>query len=67
MQAEGTHFEAIKESVRQELALQYLRETSVPLSQIADNLGYPEQPAFTRSCKRWFGQTPSSFRREPTC
>ncbi|EJL07111.1 AraC family transcriptional regulator [Pseudomonas chlororaphis] len=67
LQAEGTHFEAIKESVRQELALQYLRETRVPLSQIADILGYPEQSAFTRSCKRWFGQTPSSFRREPTC
>ncbi|MGC6830404.1 AraC family transcriptional regulator [Pseudomonas aeruginosa] len=63
LQAEGTSFEAIKETVRQELALQYLRETQVPLGQLADILGFPEQSAFTRSCKRWFGLTPSVIRR----
>jgi AraC-like DNA-binding protein len=63
LQAEDTSFEAIKESVRQELALQYLRDTQVPLGQIADILGFPEQSAFTRSCKRWFRLTPSAIRK----
>lgn len=63
LQAEGTSFEDIKESLRQELALQYLRETDVPLGQLSDLLGFPEQSAFTRSFRRWFGQAPSAVRK----
>jgi len=60
--AEGAGFESIKESLRQEMALHYLRETNVPLSQISELLGFPEQSAFTRSFRRWFGETPSASR-----
>lgn len=63
LQAEGTGFEAIKEELRKEMALQYLRETNVPLSQISSLLGFPEQSAFTRSCRRWFGVPPSALRQ----
>jgi AraC-like DNA-binding protein len=63
LEAEGTGFEAIRESLRQEMALQYLRETKVPLGQISGLLGFPEQSAFTRSCRRWFGTTPSAIRK----
>jgi AraC-like DNA-binding protein len=62
--AEGTGFEAIREELRRELALQYLRETQIPLGQISGLLGFPEQSAFTRSCRRWFGMPPSALRRE---
>ncbi|AXQ28514.1 AraC family transcriptional regulator [Solimonas sp. K1W22B-7] len=64
LQAEGTGFEDIKESLRQELALQYLRETQVSLGQVSGLLGFPEQSAFTRSSRRWFGKTPSAIRKE---
>ena len=64
LDAEGTGFEAIKEELRKEMALQYLRETNVPLGQISGLLGFPEQSAFTRSCRRWFGVPPSALRRE---
>ncbi|RJF80791.1 AraC family transcriptional regulator [Oleomonas cavernae] len=64
LEAEGTGFEAIKETLRQELALQYLRETNVPLGQISGLLGFPEQSAFSRSCRRWFDETPSAIRKK---
>lgn len=60
---EGTGFEAIRDEVRRELALRYLRETRIPLAQLAGLLGFPEQSALTRSCRRWFGAPPSALRR----
>lgn len=60
--SERTTFEALREEVRKEMALRYLRETHVPLSQLADLLGLSEHSALTRSCKRWFGAPPSMLR-----
>lgn len=63
LKQEGNSYEAIRERVLQDAALRYLRETRIPMSQLADLLGFSEQSAMTRSCRRWFGQTPSSIRR----
>lgn len=63
LDAEGSSFEAIREELRQEAALRYLRETRIPLGQLAGILGFSEQSAFTRSCRRWFGQSPSELRK----
>lgn len=60
---ENTSFETLRETVQKEMALRYLRETRIPLSQLAGLLGYSEQSVFTRACRRWFGQTPSAVRR----
>ena len=46
-----------------ELALRYLRHTQLPLSQVANMLGYHELSAFSRSCQRWFGAAPGQLRR----
>jgi AraC-like DNA-binding protein len=62
--AERTTFEAIREETRKEVALHYLRETRIPLSQLADLLGFSEQSALSRSCRRWFGGTPSALRNQ---
>ena len=62
--AEHTTFEAIREETRKEAALRYLRETKVPLGQLAGLLGFSEQSAMTRSCRRWFGVPPSTLRRD---
>lgn len=56
---EGTTYEAIREEIRREMALRYLTETKIPLAQLAGMLGYSEQSAFARSCRRWFGMPPS--------
>jgi len=62
LEAEHARFEDIREDVRQQAALRYLCETRIPLTQLASLLGLSEQSALTRSCKRWFGETPSRVR-----
>lgn len=61
---EGTSFAAIRDEVRQEAALRYLGSTDMSLTQVAALLGLSEQSALTRCCRRWFGKTPASIRRE---
>ena len=62
LDAAGVSFDGLRDSVRQELALHYLRETRIPLGQLAGLLGFSEQSALSRSCRRWFGETPSGVR-----
>jgi AraC-like DNA-binding protein len=63
LEAEGSSFETIKDTVRKEIARQYLRETTIPLAKLASMLAFPEHSALTRSCRRWFGVPPSAIRR----
>lgn len=60
---EGTSFETIKDEVRRDMARQYLTRSALPLSQITALLGYSEQSALTRSCRRWFGCKPLALRQ----
>ncbi len=52
----------IIDRVRRDQAAKYLAEPTFLLSQIAGLLGYSEQSAFNRSCRRWFGRTPREYR-----
>jgi AraC-like DNA-binding protein len=61
--AEGTSFSSLIDSVRQETAEHYLRDTEISLSHLSRELGYTEQSVLTRSCRRWFGTGPSGYRR----
>lgn len=60
---EGSSFELLRETVQKEMAQRYLRQTRIPLSQLAGLLGYSEQSVFSRACRRWFAMTPSALRR----
>lgn len=60
--AEGTNFNAVVDDVRRELAQRYLRDTDMTMSHLARELGYAEQSVLTRSCQRWFGDSPASLR-----
>jgi AraC-like DNA-binding protein len=62
LREEGTTFEAIKDEARQDLAQRYLSQPDVPLTQITSLLGYSEQSALGRSCRRWFHTTPREMR-----
>ena len=42
-----------------------LKEERYSLSEIAFLTGFSEQSAFTRAFKRWTGQTPASYRKDP--
>jgi AraC-like DNA-binding protein len=63
LRGEGENFEAIKDEVRREAAIRYLRETRLPLKTIAGKLGYSELSVLYRSCHRWFGEPPSTVRQ----
>jgi AraC-like DNA-binding protein len=58
MGEEGSTFEGIKDEARRDLAQRYLSQPDLPLTQITALLGYSEQSAFGRSCRRWFDMTP---------
>ncbi|MFF2166647.1 AraC family transcriptional regulator [Streptomyces sp. NPDC058175] len=60
---EGSSFEASVDELRREEAARYLRDTDMPLGQLAGLLGYSEQSVLTRACHRWFGASPSAYRR----
>lgn len=60
---EGHQFDDIVEGVRKDQLVDLLsRSQNLPLSQIALMLGYSEQAALTRSCRRWFNCTPTELR-----
>jgi AraC-like DNA-binding protein len=59
---EGTTFEAIKDDARRDLAQSYLSHPALLISQITILLGYTEQSAFGRSCRRWFDLSPREMR-----
>lgn len=60
---QGTSFAALVDQVRRAEAARYLRETDMPLGQLAGVLGLSEQSALTRACRRWFGAPPREVRR----
>ena len=47
---------------RHKLALVYLGDVSLSMTDVACLLGYAEGAAFTRAFKRWTGRAPSQFR-----
>lgn len=59
---QGTSFAALVDQVRRDDAERFLRETDMPFIQMAGILGFSEQSAFTRACRRWFGAPPKTVR-----
>lgn len=59
---EGKSFESIKDEVRREVALRYLRRAEISFAQLAEKLGYAQQSVLSRSCYRWFAASPQELR-----
>jgi AraC-like DNA-binding protein len=64
LSAEGLTFSEVLESLRRELAEQYLADPGLSISQIAWILGYKEVSAFGHAFKRWTGKTPREARAQ---
>ena len=58
----GYSFQDAKNLARQNRAKYYLSHTSMPLSEIAYELGYSELSAFSRAFRGWVGETPQNYR-----
>ena len=59
---EGLSYKDLIESTRRELAMLYLKQVHMSLSEIAFLLGYSELSAFSRAFRRWHGVSPRDFR-----
>jgi AraC-like DNA-binding protein len=59
----GTTFAAIVDSIRREMAVEYL-DKRMPVTEIAFLLGYAEPSAFHHAFKRWTGTTPERARAQ---
>ena len=59
---ESASFQQIKARVRQQLAIKKLLASALPISTVADALGFSEPGDFSRNFKRWTGLSPSEYR-----
>jgi AraC-like DNA-binding protein len=59
---EGATYEEVVDQLRHSLALQYLKDPSISLSQIAWLLGYEGSTSFNHAFRRWTGRSPSAAR-----
>ncbi|MBL8956151.1 MAG: AraC family transcriptional regulator ligand-binding domain-containing protein [Myxococcaceae bacterium] len=62
LEGEGTSFQEVLDGVREQLAMSYLVNDSLTVSEIAYLLGYSELRAFDRAFRRWTGKTPVAWR-----
>ena len=60
---EETTYEEAVDTLRRSLALQYLKEPGMSLSQIAWLLGYEGSTSFNHAFRRWTGRSPSVVRK----
>lgn len=58
---DGLSFKALRDSVLQSMACQLL-DSEQRLAQIAEQLGFSDENAFTRAFRRWQGVTPARYR-----
>ena len=61
--AEELFYQALLDEAKGELACWYLRNTSIPISGVAERLGFLSDANFSRSFKRWRGTTAMDYRK----
>ena len=63
LQDRGLRYKTVLNTLRYELAKNYLNDAQLSLPEISLMLGYSEQSAFSRAFKEWSGETPMHYRR----
>lgn len=61
---ESESFEQMLDRIRRHHANKYLAESKMRMAQIASLLGYRDQSAFNRACRRWFDTNPAGRRKQ---
>lgn len=62
LRAEGTSFQVIKDEARCEAARLALERPDLPVTAVAEQLGFTDASAFHRAFRKWTGQTPGQYR-----
>ncbi len=60
---EETTFQALKDELRRDIAIQRLTETEATITKIAGDIGFDDPSAFHRAFRHWTGSTPGTYRR----
>lgn len=63
LQREGQGYQAIKDSLRRDVAVEYLSQPDLTLLDIANRLGFSEASTFHRAFKGWTGLAPGVYRQ----
>jgi len=63
LEREGTSFKLLLDDTRRRLALRYVVEREIGITEIAFLLGFSHTGAFFRAFKRWTGSSPGEYRR----
>ncbi len=61
---EDTNFRQVLEDFRYQLARDYLRQSTLQLTDVAEVLGFSDYVAFSRAFRSWHGETPKNYHRE---
>jgi len=61
---EGSSYKSVFNEVRRELALDYLKDRTLSLDDVAEKLGFSETRSLHRSFKQWTGDTPGDYREQ---
>lgn len=64
LQAAGTSFNAVRDELRQEMAIDLLTNSQMPIEQVAERLDFCDSDAFRRAFRSWTGMAPTEFRRD---
>lgn len=62
LQEVSTSYQKILDEVRKEMAIEYLKTSSLPIEEIAALIGYNDPSNFRKAFKRWTGNPPSYYR-----
>lgn len=60
----GTSYQRILDEVRKEMAIEYLRNSNLPIEEIAALVGYSDPSNFRKAFRRWTTQAPSYYRTQ---
>ncbi len=63
LQSEGLNYQRLKDDLRRDIAIELLSNVSLPVTDIATQVGFQEPSAFHRAFKKWTGVSPGSYRR----
>lgn len=66
LKQEGTHFQAVKDEYRRDVAIQALTCSEKPLVSIAEALSFEDLACFSRAFKTWTGNSPAAYRKART-
>ncbi len=64
LREEGSSYQQLLDSVREELSCWLLLQTDRSVESVAERLGYEDTSNFSRTFRRWTGVTPREFRQK---